>query len=269
MTHASWSDAMPEIYDRDLVPVIFAGWGDLLAERCAALRPARILELAAGTGAVTERIFAAAPNAAVTATDLNQAMVDWGSRRVPAANWQLADAQQLPFGDAMFDLVVCQFGVMFFPDKPGAFAESARVLADGGHLLFAVWDRIEYSTYATAVIDIVQAMFPDDPPHFLVDTPHGYHDVHRIKQDLVAGGMQMTNAEPLVLPSRARSTDAVTNGYCLGTPLRFELAARGQLEDLVADIQHRMRDRFGEGPLEGEMAAIVVTAQKDAISESV
>jgi SAM-dependent methyltransferase len=265
MTHASWNEAMPAIYDHDLVPVIFAGWGDVLAERAAALRPGRVLELAAGTGVVTERLIAAAPDAAVTATDLNQAMVDWGSERVPTADWQVADAQQLPFGDAMFDLVVCQFGVMFFPDKPGAFAESARVLADTGHLLFAVWDRIEGSTYATAVIDIVQAMFPDDPPRFLVDTPHGYHDVDRIEQELAAGGMQMTEAEPLVLPSGARSADSVTNGYCLGTPLRFELAARGHLEDLVADIQQRMRDRFGEGPLEGEMAAIVVTAQKAAL----
>jgi SAM-dependent methyltransferase len=264
MTHASWNDAMPAIYDRDLVPVIFAAWGDLLAERTAALRPQQVLELAAGTGVVTERIIAAVPQAVVTATDLNQSMVDWGLERVPGASWQLADAQQLPFADATFDLVVCQFGVMFFPDKPGAFAESARVLAQTGHLLFAVWDGIEGSTYATAVIDIVRGMFPDDPPHFLVDTPHGYHDVDRIGKDLAAGGMRMTSADALVLPSRAASADAVTNGYCLGTPLRFELDARGDLEGLVAEIQQRMRERFGEGPLEGEMAAIVVTAEKDS-----
>src|SRR4051812_951999 len=99
MTNASWNDDMPAIYDRDLVPVIFAAWADLLAERTAALRPQRILELAAGTGVVTEQIMAAAPEAVVTATDLNQSMVDWGAGRVPGARWQQADAQQLPFAD--------------------------------------------------------------------------------------------------------------------------------------------------------------------------
>ena len=128
---------MPEAYDRWLVPAVFHPFAVDFARRAARHAPRRVLEIAAGTGVLTRELVTVIPAAEVTATDLNAAMADLGSRRVPGAAWQQADALRLPFGDDQFDLVACQFGVMFFPDKPAAFREARRVLAPGGGLLFS------------------------------------------------------------------------------------------------------------------------------------
>src|SRR5689334_25219407 len=130
---------MPEAYEQHLVPVFFRPFAADLAARAAALRPLTILELAAGTGALTSALLTEVPTATVVATDLNEAMVTAGSAREPRADWRQADAQELPFPDGGFDLVVCQFGVMFFPDRPAAYAEVRRVLGPGGRFLFSSW----------------------------------------------------------------------------------------------------------------------------------
>ena len=91
--------------------------------------------------------------------------------------WRQADAQALPFADGSFDAVLCQFGVMFFPDRATAYREAKRVLKPGGRFLFSVWDRIEENEFAHTVTDAVAALFPDNPPRFFARTPHGYHDV--------------------------------------------------------------------------------------------
>jgi len=95
---------------------------------------------------------------------------------------------RLPFPDASFDAVVCQFGVMFFPDKAAAYAEALRVLMPGGTFLFSTWDRIEENEFADVVTTALEAIFPADPPRFLARTPHGYHDVQAVRRDLAAGG---------------------------------------------------------------------------------
>ncbi len=129
---STWTREMSEVYDRALGPVLFEPYAQRLAGLARDLNPERVLELAAGSGIVTSALVEALPEATVTATDLNDGMVEYARERVPGAHWQTADAQELPFPDGSFDLVVCQFGVMFFPDKPGAFAEMARVLSPRG-----------------------------------------------------------------------------------------------------------------------------------------
>src|SRR6476620_10676147 len=107
---------MPEAYEKWLVPTVFGPFAVDLAARVAACTPARVLEVAAGTGALTRELARVIPGAEITATDLNEAMVAFGRVRAPGATWQQADAMQLPFDDATFDVVACQFGVMFLPD---------------------------------------------------------------------------------------------------------------------------------------------------------
>jgi ubiquinone/menaquinone biosynthesis C-methylase UbiE len=144
---AAFAGTLAEFYDRYLVPLIFAPYAELVADRAKGLRPHRVLETAAGTGVVTEALLRALPmNAAITATDLNQQMIDRGKAGpdMERVLWQQADAMKLPFSDAAFDLIVCQFGVMFFPDKRASFRESFRVLAPGGTFSFLVWE--DYAT---------------------------------------------------------------------------------------------------------------------------
>jgi SAM-dependent methyltransferase len=162
----------------------------------------------------------------------------------------------LPYGDATFDVVVCQFGVMFFPAKPGAFAEVHRVLRPGGQFLFNAWDRIEHNEFADVVTDAMRAMFPDDPPLFLRRTPHGYHDPEMIRADLRAAGV-----EPLEARSRAAAAHEPAVGYCQGTPLREEIEARGpgRLAEATDAATEAVAQRFGRTDLDSRISAWVVS----------
>src|SRR3954447_26950438 len=164
---------MSSAYDEYLVPAVFRPYADDLASRVAQHQPRVVLELAAGTGVLTRAMTVNLPGTQVTATDLNVAMVDVGSAQVPTATWRQADAMQLPFGDATFDLVVCQFGVMFFPDRPVAYAEVGRVLRPGGHFLFNSWGPLATHEVEATVMAAMAERFPDDAPSFLARVPHG------------------------------------------------------------------------------------------------
>lgn len=257
---AQWHGSMPEVYDRCLGPVVFAPYAVELARRAAQLHPARVLELAAGSGVATATLVDALPDASVTATDLNPAMVAWGAARVPAADWKQADAQALPFPDGAFDLVVSQFGVMFFPDRVAAHVEARRVLRPGGTSLFAVWDVVEGSTLTVAMVAALADVLPDDPPGFFARAPHSYADPAVIEADLVASGLVVDAVERVVLPTRAPSAASLVEGFALGTPLRSELQERGELGELVPALSAAMTARLGEGEVVGELAAWVVTA---------
>jgi len=260
-----FTGSIPQLYEHYMVPMLFAPYAEDLAQRAAALEPTRVLEIAAGTGALTRRLAATLPAATeVVATDFNGAMIDMASALGTArpVEWRVADAQQLPFADASFDLVACQFGVMFFPDRPGAYAEFRRVLRPGGVFLFNVWDHIGANELADVVTQALAQVFPDDPPRFLARTPHGYHDVEQVRADLAAGGFEQ-EASVVTLPLRAcaESASHPALAYCQGSPLRGEIEARApdRLSELTALAARAVAERFGAGPLDTLMQAHVVS----------
>lgn len=253
---------MAEVYDRVLGPMTFQPYATKLAEIARQLAPKRVLEVAAGSGIVTAALLDALPAAEVTATDLNEGMVSFGRGRVPGATWQTADAQEIPFEDGSFDLVVCQFGVMFFPDKPKAYAEMARVLAPGGACLLSIWDVLSSSSFEAAVTEALAAVLPDEPPAFLARVPHGYADTEQIRSDVSSAGLAVERIDRAVETTTAPSADWVAEGYCQGSPLRFALEQRGSLPELTQAVAGHLTRRLGEGPLTGQMAAFVVTARK-------
>jgi SAM-dependent methyltransferase len=252
---------MPQAYDRWLAPAVFRPFATDLARRAAQLRPGRVLELAAGTGVLTRELIAACPSAEVTATDLNAAMVAYGSGRVTAARWQQADALRLPFGAGEFDLVACQFGVMFFPDRPAGFREASRVLTPSGRLLFSTWDSVGTHAFAAALMAGLERAFPDDPPAFVAAVPHGYCDLDQVMADLTAGGLECLAAEPVTLAGRAESAAAVATGFCTGTPLRMAIESRGDLAAATEIVAGEMTARMGAGPVTAAMTAFVIEAR--------
>ncbi len=253
-----WVDTMPAAYDRWLVPSVFHPFALDLAQRAAARPVGEALELAAGTGVLTRELLAVA--GAVTATDLNAAMVELGTRRVPVARWRQADATRLPFDDAAFDLVACQFGVMFFPDRPAAFAEAGRVLAPGGRVLVNTWAALDTHVFQAALVTALERVFPDDPPTFMAAVPHGYADVDVLTADVAAGGLRCGSVEAVTLDGCAASAADLAAGYCAGTPLRAEIAARSDLATATVAVADEMTALLGAGPVTGAMTAYVVEA---------
>lgn len=262
-TDRLFAGSIPQVYDEVLVPLIFAPYAADLAARLAGRDLGRVLEVAAGTGVVTRELARTLPpGAELVATDLNAAMLDQ-ARASPIARpvrWEPADAQQLPYPDASFDAVVCQFGVMFFPDRAKAFAEVRRVLRPGGVFLFNVWDRIEDNEFAATVTDALARLFPQDPPRFLARTPHGHHDIDAMKGELGRGGFAgVTGAETVTASSRAASPRVPAVAYCQGTPLRAEIEAQGpgQLVRATDAATEALALRFGRGPIAAKIQAHV------------
>jgi SAM-dependent methyltransferase len=262
-----FAGSIPRLYETHLVPLIFQPYALDLAGRLASLDVAEVLEVAAGTGVVTRAMDAALPaRVAIVATDLNQAMLDEAAttRVKRPVEWRKADAMSLPFDDRTFDAVVCQFGVMFFPDKAAAFAEARRVLRPGGTLLFNVWDRIDQNEFADTVTSALEPMFPADPPRFLARTPHGYHDRAAIARDLAAGGFAAApRIDTVAERSRAAAPSIPALAYCQGTPLRNEIEARaaGRLAEATEVATRAVAERFGSGAVDGRIQAHVVRVQ--------
>ena len=263
-----FAGSIPDVYETYLVPLIFQPYADDLAGRVALVQPAVVLEVAAGTGVVTRAMASRLPpTTAITATDLNQPMIDYaaalGTDR--PVRWRQADGLDLPFDDSSFDAVVCQFGAMFFPDRVTAYRECHRVLRSGGSLLFNVWDRIEDNEFAAVVTDAVAAVFSDDPPRFLARTPHGYHDTEVVRADLTrAGFTSMLQIDTIEARSRAASCTAPAIGFCQGSPLRNEIEARdaSRLAQATAAAAAAIGDRFGQSDIDGKIQAHVITAVK-------
>lgn len=264
MSDTSWLASMPEAYDRCLGAPVFGPYATDLARRARVLAPQRVLELAAGTGVATTALRSALPAAAITATDLNPPMVAYAEARVPGPVWEVADAQQLPYADGSFDLVACQFGVMFLPDRVAAYQGICRVLRPGGSFLFNAWDVLETHVVEAAVIDAMRELFPQNPPDFLRRVPHGYADPDRIRSDLAAAGFDRVEVERVELTGRAASAASLAEGYCLGTPLRFEIAERAEPGDIVAPLAVALNERLGDGPVDVEMSAHVALASRSS-----
>lgn len=266
-TDKVFAGSIPELYDKHLVPLIFEPYAADLVHRIASRPLACVLEIAAGTGVVTRALASMLPNrVSVIATDLNQPMLDHASSvgTTRPVEWRQADAMQLPFRDGMFDAVVCQFGVMFFPEKARAYSEARRVLRRGGVFIFNVWDRIEENQFAETVTNALEPIFPEDPPRFLARTPHGYYDHETIKRDLARGDFTASpGIVTLAARSRAKSFRIPAIAYCQGTPLRDEIKRRdrsrlGEATDVAAEA---IAQRFGRGPVDGKIQAHIISIE--------
>jgi ubiquinone/menaquinone biosynthesis C-methylase UbiE len=264
----SFTGSIPQVYESHLVPMLFAPYAADLVDRLRRHPVSGVLEMAAGTGVVTRAMASALPdNASIVATDLNQPMLDEATRigSPRRVKWQQADAMQLPFAEATFDAVVCQFGVMFFSDRPKAYAEVRRVLKPSGIFLFNVWDRIEENDFPQLVQCALDSMFPASPPRFLAQIPHGYSDARAIERDLGdAGFAHMPEMVTVAKRSRAESARFAAIAFCQGTPLRAEIEARDgsrldEATDLAAEL---IAQQFGYAPVDGKIQAHVVEVRK-------
>jgi SAM-dependent methyltransferase len=264
MTNTKFSGSVPEIYHRYLVPLIFSDYAEDLAQRIAARPAGNVLETAAGTGVLTECLVQQVPAGMhIVATDLSPAMLDEARANVPAADnlsFQEANGIDLPFDDHSFDAVVCQFGVMFFPDIDQGYREARRVLKPGGEFIFNVWDTHAANEIPGIVHEVALGLDVDDPPDFL-RVPWGYNDIDAITAQLKDAGFSEIAVTVLPKPCTALSARDVALAFAAGTPLAPQLEERGLSAAAVERIIETLEEKYGTGPIAAPMQAIVFQAR--------
>ena len=265
-TSANFVGNVPGFYDRCLVPNIFEDYAAEMANRVADLSPHRVLELAAGTGVVTQQLASKLSEACtIVATDLNEPMLDLARSRIEGAenvHFETADAMALPFEESSQEVVACQFGVMFFPDKTASFREVHRVLSPGGHYVFNAWNSHAENTFARLADETAAKLVPDNPPPFY-KVPFHYHDPDLIRSEVEAAGFEEVTIERRDLEKTVSSLDALAEGLVYGNPVAEELLQRGRDPSEMKDhLREGMKTAFGENPSVMPLSAWFVTARK-------
>lgn len=264
-TDSLFVGSMPQLYDHHLGALLFEAYATDIAQRLARLATDRVLETAAGTGIVTQALTAALPETVeIVATDLNQPMLDHAATKPGMARvrFQQADALALPFPDQSFGAVVCQFGIMFFPDRVAGMREARRVLKPGGHFLFNVWDSPEDNPIVAATVAALAKRHPAHPSWFLERTPHGYRDPDRIRADLASAGFRQVSVETVRATGRARDASDPAIGFCQGSPLRAEIETLEPdgLAQATAAVAAALATQFGDASFTVPLQALVIEA---------
>ena len=264
---AGFVGTIPQHYDHGLGPMIFADFAADIAQRISAGKPARVLETAAGTGIVTRRLRDALPaDTKLTATDFNPPMIDIARTKFrpgEQVEFQPADATALPFSDESFDAIVCQFGIMFFPDKAKSCAEAFRVLAPGGRYVFSVWDSHRYNPFGRIAHEVAGRFFPTDPPQFY-NVPFSCHQIDPVKEWLISTGFDDLGIAVVRLQKVIPDSAAFARGLVYGNPLIEQVRSRGGVEPerIVDAVLEAVRGEFGADPGRMPLQAIVFSATK-------
>jgi SAM-dependent methyltransferase len=266
--NGAFRETYADLYDRLLVPLLFAPYAQVITHHALRSHPHAILEIAAGTGILTHELTRALPaDASITATDLNQPMLDKAQAKPGSASitWRQADAMKLPFLDESFDLAVCQFGVMFFPDKSASFQEVARVLRRGGSYVFVVWDdwgQMEHAPLAIAA-DVVSEILGCEPGA-LVNPP--YHDQSIIRADLAAANFENIDIRRVTRPAKAASARAAAEATVHGSLIRtvIESKAPDRLKEATDAVEQTFHARYGNGEIDGSTTGLLIMSNKPA-----
>lgn len=261
-----YTDSIPKFYDIYLAPLVFGEHAEDLATRVMAESPQKILEIAAGSGVVARALAPQiSPNTKYMVTDLEQEMLDQAKTKQPAqANitWQQADAMDLPFDDNSFDVIICQFGFMYFADKLKAVTEARRVLKPGGEFIFSVWDRLENNVFADLVTQAAVKIFPDDPPLFFERVPYAFYDNDAMRKTLQDGGFKHIIIQDKPRISTAGSALHIALAFAYGTPLRNEIEARDPdgLQKVALAAVNLIEEHYGKGEVAAQMQSFIITA---------
>ena len=263
--HNEFVGTIPENYERYFVPMISKDYAEMLADTLDVADGAHVLVTTCGTGVVTRNIARKLDGKSrLTATDFNERMLSQAKLSVgdiASVDYRQADATDLPFDEDSFDAVMCQFGIMFFPDAQKALEEAARVLKPGGKFHFSIWDTLENNGFANFIHNAIGELYPDDPPMFL-KLPYGWRDIGSITTDLQESGFTDIDIAVRPLTTRAQTARHVALGYGMGGPLANDVTKRGTLtlEYVIDALEAAIAKEYGTGPCQAPMQAIQFSA---------
>ncbi len=261
---AGFTGDIPHHYDAGLGPNIFVDFADRLSMAACEREAMKAIELAAGTGIVSRKLRDRMhPDASLLVTDLNAPMLEVARRKFSErenVEFAVANAIDLAFDDAEFDLMVCQFGVMFFPDKRASFREAARVLKPGGRYVFNVFSEMQKNPYSQIAYGVPARFFPEDPPGFY-KVPFHYGEPDIVREDLKAAGWRDVKHETIRLKKKIADPEGFARGLVYGNPLIDEIRARGGVdpETVAAAVLDALMETFGPEDMTMPLEATIFT----------
>lgn len=263
---AAFVGSIPEKYEEHLGPLLFEPYAVDLVARIDTKNIKNVLEIACGTGRVTYHLCnLLPPSLKLVVTDLNPDMISMAQAKLKDKNieWKVADAQELPFDNESFDLVVCQFGYMFVPDKTGAFTEAYRVLRKGGRLLFNTWDKIENNGAPAVTNEVINAVFENDPPVFY-QVPFSMHDPKEIESLLKNAGFKNIKIELVKKEGKSSSALHAAIGFVEGNPVYEEIIKKDPALVAVVreQIKKKLAQKYGDSPMICPLQAFVCECEK-------
>ncbi|WP_171122072.1 MULTISPECIES: class I SAM-dependent methyltransferase [unclassified Ruegeria] len=265
---ASFVGDIPTHYDKGLGPNIFVDYAALIAEKCCDEPASSVIELAAGTGIVSRFLRDKLPaEASLLVTDLNAPMLEVAKAKFSGdenIQFAVANAMELPFDGPEFDLMVCQFGVMFFPDKIASYREAARVLRPGGRYVFNVWSPMSENPFSQMAHELMQKVFPDDPPGFY-KVPFHYGDPATVLGDLSSAGWSNVTHETIKIQKKIQDLEVFSRSLVFGNPLIDEINERGGVdpEDVVKEFRAELENRFGPDGMTMPLSATMFVCRLD------
>jgi SAM-dependent methyltransferase len=258
MDQVHFDGSVPEAYHRYLQPLVFDPFAGWFASRICDSNPSRILELACGTGSLTAEL-ACICTGELVATDLQPGMLEPARRALDhsAVAFEVADAQNLPYGDAQFNSVACQFGYMFFPDKALALSEARRVLAPGAMLHLLVWRPLEENEVSLIARDVIVPFLPEGTPRPF-DGPFGFSDEVEFTVAMKTAGFREFSFEVVRVNGGLSDPLGAARAFCRGTPISQDLGERtDEAEKALCQSYH---DRFGPIISDHKLSALYVKA---------
>jgi ubiquinone/menaquinone biosynthesis C-methylase UbiE len=253
-----------EIYEKYLAPVFFISTSKDLVTHIPG-SPAKILELATGTGQVTRILVERYPDAKIFATDLNPGMLGVAKRIVTSENisWDIVNAEEIPYSSDEFDALICQFGIMFFPDKQKALGEAYRVLKPGGTITFNTWDKLESNHICKLADDAVKSVFKVDPPQFY-HVPFSMYDTDEMTKMMQSAGFKNIKIENRKIEGFSDSAENAVLAFTEGNPIAEQIKERDEskLPVLKAAMLDAFKKEYGNGSFNIPLSEFIVTAIK-------
>ena len=268
MSSITFSATIARTYDEVQGPIYFEPYAIETAARVAKLNPQKVLETACGTGRVTNHLRQVlSPHASLIATDISTDMMDIAKEKLASVEnitWMEADALHLPFDDEGFDVVVCQFGAMFFPDKEKGFNEAWRVLKSGGTYILTTWEKLDKNEIPAAGRKVMREFFDNSPPANM-NLAFGMNDKEEIRNLLSACRFSNIQMENVVKDSIAESASDLARAIVEGSLIRNFIMEKdpSALPVLKEKTEIAIREKCGDHPVRGKMEAIYIIAQKE------
>jgi len=246
---SAFAGTIPANYEKYLGPFLFEPYALDLVSRLQDKKYNDILEIACGTGRVTKHLTSSVKYDTLTATDLNPDMISVAKEKAndSSIKWMQADAQELPFDDNSFDLVVIQFGVMFFPDKPKGLSEAYRVLRPGGKLIFNTWDKTENVPGIYEGRNVIESYFEGNPPKFY-SIPFSMHDEKELKELPINAGFKDVKVSLVKKEGYSPSTSDLATGIVEGNPIYLAITEKDpSLVDKIKDhVSEVLKEKYGD-----------------------